>query len=155
MKFLLFTFWLLGAVAAVAQGFQPPRPPGATPAPAPPLPENYLLTLTVSNGGQVAAELALLIATAEFSASFPDAKPAVNSFSGTVSLENNGSAVVRYTLNVEISIRPFGPNPQSKSSVTQSSVRLLLGQPVQILKTDARTYQLTMTKASSQASEAR
>jgi hypothetical protein len=153
MKRLIFALCLL-ASPAIAQGPQPPRPGGA-PTPAPALPENYLLTLTISNAGQVAAELSVVIATADFSASFPDAKPAVNVFSGTVSLETNGSVVVRYTLSLEIPIRPFGPNPQSKSSVTQSSARLLLGQPVQILKTDTRTYLLSITKASGPSSEAR
>lgn len=155
MKAFLFTLLALSFCVANAQQPQipvlqrsiPPRMGTANfTDERPSLPENYLLTLTVLEKEQVVTEMSLVLAAPEFTTNFPDAKSAITTFTGTILPEEGGTVLVRYAIGAEVALPVGEGQTQYKSISTQASVRLKPGEPVQIMKTDARSCRLSVVR---------
>jgi hypothetical protein len=120
------------------------------------LPENYIVTLTTTDKDEVVSELALVVATTEFSTIFPSVKSNVESFGGSLSLEQGGDIVLRYVLTGELLVsapNQGAPNQgpvQYRSLQTRASVRLRPGESVQILKCDTHACRISITRLSDQ-----
>src|SRR5687767_8384401 len=98
MRLPSFLLLVVGAAAAVAQIQTPPVPqpqpqvirrsnPSNSESTA--LPDNYVLTVTVSDKEKKVGELGLVVAAADFSADFPDGELTMTSFSGTLTPEDD------------------------------------------------------------------
>jgi hypothetical protein len=115
------------------------------------LSENYIVSLTITDKEQVISELSLVVATAEFSTTFPDARANIATFLGTLSLEEGGDVLLRYTLNAEIAAPAPNQEPvQSRTLQTRASVRLHFGEAVQIFKCGDRGCRLSISRLSEQ-----
>ena len=123
---------------------------------AKPLPENYQLTLNVTEKDKPATELSMIIATADFKAE--TAEPSMT-FTGTLTPEESGAIIVRYGLGVQVAVNSEPspvPSPgfvgpprvgatQFKNIAAQASVRVRLGEPLNILNTANRVFTLTVS----------
>jgi hypothetical protein len=98
----------------------------------------------------VISELSLVVATAEFSTVFPDVKSKFSTFSGTVSLEQDGEVVLRYLLSWELMAPAPNQVVQYRSFQTRASVRLRTGEAVQILNCDTFACRVSVTRLSDQ-----
>jgi hypothetical protein len=117
------------------------------------LPENYILSLTVTDKGKPATELTLVIATSQFSA---DAAEFTLNMSGTAAQQDDGSILVRYSFAEQIAVSvqnglPVVPEAtttsiQYKTRSVRSAVRLRVGEPVVVLKDGSRVYQLSISR---------
>lgn len=156
------TFCLIAALVSVTSA-QNPRAPIAGRAVLPaaanvaesdePLPENYILSLTVTDKGRQVNELSIVVATAQFTAAAID--PA-ETISGTLTVQEDGTVLIRYSLSAQIAVSsqngqivtPENPatSVQYRNHSVRSSVRLRAGEPVVILKDGTHTYQLALHK---------
>ena len=147
MKTIAFLILTLG----LSVGAQPP--PGSVPQPfrippnapsAPTLSDNYLLSLVASEKEKTISELGIVVAGSEFSTKVPD-----TSFNGTLTQEEDGSFILRYTLGVGSGQgsekSSFRPGSFANSSAV---VRLRLGEAVPILKSDGQTFKVTLSRLS-------
>ena len=172
MKTLTLLFCL---ICTFALGQSPSRSlQSGSPPSGEPLPANYLLTLSVSDKDQPFTELSLVVATADFStdAVHPiDAKetvtmPASLTFTGSISVQEDGSVLIRYLLSYEVAIptnmqttksangeQVTNSSIQFKRSSTQASAKLRLSEPIQILKSGTRTYRLTISRLTDKPSK--
>ena len=151
---------------AFAQSSRRTVQPGSTLS-GEPLPMNYLLTLDASDNDQPITELSLVVATADFATDFIHpigaqatvTVPTSLTFTGTLSVQEDGSVLIRYTLSCEVAVptntqttkSPNGEQVtnssiQYKRSSTQASAKLRLNEPLQILKSGTRTYRLTVSR---------
>ena len=145
------TIALLLLTFALLVGAQPP--PGSVPQPfrfppnapsAPTLSDNYLLSLVASEKDKTISELAIVVAGSEFSTKVPD-----TSFNGTLTQEEDGSFILRYTLGVGSGQGPEKNSFKAGSFANSSAVvRLHLGEAVPILKSDAQTFRVTLNRLS-------
>jgi hypothetical protein len=164
MKPLILTLCLISTFAAAQVPAR--RVPVAEPPPiqGDTLPENYVLKLVVHDKEQQITELSVVVASSQVRA---DALDPVMTISGTLVVLEDGVLLFRYALGTEVAVptqitaassssdRPVVTNQsiQYKSSSVQASVRLRLGEPVQILKSGTRTYQLTVSRLADSAKE--
>jgi len=123
---------------------------GSVDAAAKVLPENYLLKLVVTEKDQQIGELSLVVATEAFAS---NADPQLG-FAGTLTMEEDGTFVVRYALSTWIEVTN-GPVTQGHNGSANTTVRLRNGEPLEILKTDKRTYQLTVSRLADSAKKAK
>ncbi|MHA3772436.1 hypothetical protein ACXR0O_12955 [Verrucomicrobiota bacterium sgz303538] len=121
------------------------------------LSDNYLLMLSVADAEKPVSDLSIVVATPEFR--IDAAQPAIT-FSGSLTPQEDGSVLVRYTVGSEIAVTtqtetgqlPGAGAPvqntsvQYKTSAAQASVKLRLDQPLQILKSGSRTFRLTVSR---------
>ena len=121
---------------------RPPSPTATFQTPADTLPDNYQVTLTIADKDAPPAEVSIVVASTNFSASLGE--PALN-FSGTVAVEDSGAIVISYTLGWTTTIA-VGNNTQQNTSGTQGSVRLKVGEEVQIIRAGTRTARLSIKK---------
>ncbi len=112
--------------------------------------ENYVVTLTLTDKEQKTSELSLVVASADFKTDFPDTQSNINSFVGTLTPEEGDTVSIRYTLGGQLAVSVSPGNVQYRTIATQTTVRLKLGEPVQILKSDARTCTLRISRLSDQ-----
>ena len=151
-------------VVGFAQTVPPVRRSFATNESAQAFPENYKITLTMTEKDKSIAELALVVSSPEFRAEMGE--PAI-SFSGTLTPEENGTILVRYTLGSNLAVTtqtmttnsPSGQpvtssNVQYVSSSAQTTTRLHIGEPLQILKSGGRVYVLTVARLGEGAKKA-
>ena len=123
------------------------------------LPENYVLTLTATEGGKEVTEVAFTVATEAFSVSVPgsaDLKVPTVTFSGTMTRDEGGRMLVRFGLGMEVAFPAVkgaegaalaGNNAvQFKSLTTQGSVWLKVGEWNEILKAGGQTWRLSLEK---------
>ena len=166
MKTLIITLCLISTVAFAQIPTLPRRVPPQAPQGAnetsDALPENYVLKLIVSDKDQQITELSVVVATAMFRA---DTFDPTMTLAGTLAPEDNGSILVRYTLGTEIAVPTqtlttpsaagqavtTASSIQYKSGSVQASVRLHVGEPIQILKSGTRSYQLTVSRLAESA----
>ena len=153
MKAILAALCLIPAFA-LAQTPQPPVPPQPQPRlqrmPANPesvqaekvLPENLQLKLVVTEKEQQIAELSCVTAVTQFEVSSGD--PMIT-LAGTITPEEGGSILIHCALGSSIKVSE-GNNTSYVGASYKSSVRLKLGEPVQIAKLGTRTYQLTVSR---------
>jgi hypothetical protein len=157
MKTLIIALCLTSAIVFAQTPTRPTRAlPQAASETGDVLPENYLLKLTVNDKDQQITELSVVIATTQFKA---DTFDPTMTITGALTPEEDGSILVRYALGTEIAVpsqTATMPSPsgqpvttvssiQYKTGSVQASVRLRLGEPVQILKSGTRSYQLTVS----------
>ena len=130
-----------------ASAQEPATPSDSKPAPA--VSENYIVTLAITDKEQASTEMSIVVCSSKFSSTFADAKSNVTAFSGTLTPEQGGTILIDYGLsgNVAASERQ---TMTYKNVVTQASVRLKLGEPVEFLKTDSRICTLTVSRPSDQ-----
>ena len=152
--------------------FAQSAPRNVQPGSGEPLPMNYLLTLNASENDQPLAELSLVVATTDFTTDFIHpigalatvTVPTNLTFTGTLSVQEDGSVLVRYALSCEVAVptntqttkSPNGEQVTSSSiqykrSSTQASAKLRLNESLQILKSGTRTYRLTVSRISDKA----
>ena len=118
-----------------------------------PLPENYVLTLTVSSAEQATMELSLNVASTSFKTDFPDSRFTVGTFAGTLIPEEGGTILIRYMLVRQIAVSTPGTHDstvQYKNVSTQASVRLRPGESVQLLKAGTEMGTLSIARLSEQ-----
>jgi len=105
------------------------------------LPENYLLKVVTIEKDKPSAECSVVVAGTQFQANFVD--PLI-SISGSINPEKEGVFLVRYSMGVEI------PSAVQNGSYTPSqfstTVRLRLDEPIQISKSNGRSYQLSINR---------
>ena len=97
---------------------------------------------------QKESELSLVVASADFKTDFPDAQSNIRTFVGTLTPEDGDAVSIRYALGGQIAVSDSHSNVEYKTVTTQATVRLKLGEPVQILKSDARTCTLSVSRLS-------
>ena len=118
------------------------------------LPENYILSLTVTDKGKLLTELALVIATRQFNVTHIEY--ALN-LVGTALPQDDGSILVRYSIGEEVAFSsqtglpvtaeaPAVGSIQYKTRSMSSAARLRVGEPVVILKDGSRVYQLSISR---------
>lgn len=112
-------------------------------APASALPDNYQVTLTVTDKDSPPLEVFVVVASSQFNASLGEQNLA---FSGSVTVEDAGSLVIAYSLGWETQITGAGGSIQSRTSSTQGSVRLKLDEEIQIIRAGSRTARLSIKK---------
>ncbi len=125
---------------------------------AAPFDANYLVTLSATENDKPLSEMVIATARPEFKA---DSFEPTLSFSGTLVPLEDGTVLVSYHLTAEIAVTvaihqaatPSNENSaakntaiQYKSQTAQAQVRLRLGEPLNVLRTGARTYRLTVSK---------
>ena len=146
MKHILLAAILLPSVL-FAQAPQPfpirqPMPPGSqTPVDA--LPDNYQVTLTITDKDGQPLEVSVVVASTRFSASLGD--PSLT-FSGLVTVEDSGSIIIAYALGWDTPVPAGKDTVQFRSSSTQGSVRLKLGEEIQIIRAGPRVARLSIKK---------
>ena len=111
------------------------------------LPDNYQLTLVVSDGEKPATELSVVAVTPQFKVD--GAEPNIT-FAGTITPEEAGTVLVAYVVSGDVPIRPPEGAPSSTIQYrmvgAQAAARLRLGETLQILKSGTRTFKLTISK---------
>ena len=128
------------------------------------LPDNYRITLTVTDKDKQSNELSLVVASPEFAAETIEPSMA---FSGTITPEEGGSVLIRYSLaataaipcQTMTSISPSGKpvtstSIQYKTSNAHATARLQIGEPLQILKSGGCVYLLSISRLEKGAEKA-
>ena len=146
MKHLIFAAILFPSLL-VAQTQQPvpmrPPQPRGLQVPADALPDNYQVTLIITDKDGQPVEVSVVVASTQFVASLGEQNL---NFSGTLSIEEAGGIVVAYQLGWQTPV-PAGNNSiQYQTSSTQGSVRLKLGEEVQIIRAGTRTAKISIKK---------
>jgi hypothetical protein len=152
MKTWIAALCLISTAAFAQNAETPVAPPRRLPVPmvsasaengAEFLPDNYLVRLVVAEKDQEKTELSVVVATTtQFNASAVDT---TLSFIGMLVPQENGVINVRYTLNIQVPVTE-GSSNSFRSSACSSSVRMRLGETVQIFKSGAMSYKLTVSK---------
>jgi len=152
MKHLLLAVLLLPAVliAQVPLPGAPQRLPVAPGhlAPRAAFPDNYELTLKLTDKDGAPLEVSVVIAASQFSASLSEQNL---SFSGNVDLEDSASIMIYYLLDWQtpaatINDNGNGPPKAPPISRASGSVRLKPGEEVQIIRAGTRTARLSIKK---------
>ena len=109
------------------------------------LPDNYQVTLNITDkDGQQPLEVSVVVASSQFSAQLAEQSL---SFSGNMSVEESGGITIGYTLGWQTPVTANnGSSFQYLPSNTLGSVRLKLGEEVQIIKAGTRTARLSVKK---------
>lgn len=98
----------------------------------------------MNNEGEQPLEVSVVVASTRFEASLGN--PALN-FSGTVTVEESGKIVIAYGLGWETPILDAnGKAVQFRASSTQGSVRLGVGEEIQIIRAGPRVARLSIKK---------
>lgn len=146
MKHLLLSALLLPALLmaqAPMPGLARTLPVGGYRGPGETLQDNYQVTLNITDKEGQPLEVSVVIASSQFSATLGEQNL---NFSGTVTVEDSGGIVIAYGLGWQTNAPTGGGPMQYLQSTTQGSVRLKLGEEVQIIKAGARTARLSIKK---------
>jgi len=151
MKIIVLSALLLPAVLMaqapqaappmVPQRVLPPQGFGAQPS-SEMLPDNYQITLNLTDKDGAPLELSVVVASAQFSAMFSEQGLG---FGGHVKVEDSGSILVTYSLDWQTPVGGAG-GTQYLPSRMQGSVRLKLGEEVQIIRAGTRSARLSIQK---------
>lgn len=106
------------------------------------LPDNYQITLNITDKDGTPLELSVVVASTQFTAMFGEQSLG---FSGHVKVEESGSIMVTYSLDWQTPVGGAGTT-QFVSSRMQGSVRLKLGEEVQIIRAGTRSARLSIQK---------
>lgn len=109
------------------------------------LPENYIVTLSVTPKDKPASEISLVAASTNFTVATPGL-----TFQGSLTAEEDGSFVLQYALNITIVDPAAAPNTPQPTVSTTAAVRLRPDEPIQIYKSDDRSYKLALTRVADQ-----
>lgn len=150
MKLIVLSALLLPAVL-MAQALQPAVPGGlrvvmpqgsGAQQSSDLLPDNYQITLNITDKDGTPLELSVVVASTQFTAMFGEQSLG---FSGHVNVEESGSIMVTYSLDWQTPVGGAGTT-QFVSSRMQGSVRLKLGEEVQIIRAGTRSARLSIQK---------
>jgi hypothetical protein len=151
MKLILLSALLLPAVLmaqapqpgapAMRQRIIPPQGSGAQQS-SEMLPDNYQITLNITDKDGAPLELSVVVASAQFNAMFGEQSLG---FGGYVKVEESGSIMVNYSLDWQTTVGGAG-SMQYVPSRMQGSVRLKLGEEVQIIRAGTRSARLSIQK---------
>jgi hypothetical protein len=139
-RFLLAALVIPSAILAQPP-FANPRPQGfnsQTPGVA--LADNYQVTLTLTDKNDPPLEVSVVVASSQFTAVHGEQHL---NFNGSVTVEESGAIVVAYSLGWQTPVPAGNGNIQSS---TQGSVRLKLGEEVQIIRAGTRIARLSIKK---------
>ena len=152
MKHLLLAALLLPAVIIA----QVPIPSAAQRLPLIPghqspraaFPDNYELSLKLTDKDGAPLEVSVVVAASQFSASLSEQNL---SFSGNVDLEDSASIMIYYLLDWQTpaaAIKDNGNGPPKAPPISRASgsVRLKPGEEVQIIRAGTRTAHLSIKK---------
>lgn len=146
MKYVLLLITFISATLFAQTAPQMPLPrPQRTPgqqSDAETLADNYQVTLTISDEDGQPVEVSVVTASQLFSASLAEQNL---SFTGVLSVEDSGGIIIDYTLGWQSTVRD-GNNAQIQQSSTRASVRLKLGEEVQIIRAGSRAARLSIKK---------
>lgn len=113
-------------------------------APATTLPNNYQIMLTITDKDGQPTEVSVVVASARFTATVGE--QSLN-FQGFITVEEAGTAVIEYALGWDFPRLPDAGNPQQNRQTATSmtgSVRLKVGEEVQIIKAASRVARLSI-----------
>jgi hypothetical protein len=106
------------------------------------LPDNYQITLNITDKDGTPLELSVVVASTQFTAMFGEQSLV---FGGNVKVEEAGGIVIAYDMDWQTPLRGAGTT-QFVSSRMQGSVRLKLGEEVQIIRAGTRSARLSIQK---------
>lgn len=109
------------------------------------LPENYIVTLSVTPKDKPTSEISLVVASTSFTVATPGL-----TFQGSLKAEEDGSFVLQYTLNITVADPAAAPHTLQQTVSTTTAVRLRPDEPVQIYKSDDRSYKVALTRVADQ-----
>jgi hypothetical protein len=150
MKLIVLSALLLPAVL-MAQALQPAVPGGrrvvmpqgsGAQQSSELLPDNYQITLNITDKDGTPLELSVVVASTQFTAMFGEQSLV---FGGHVKVEESGSIMVTYSLDWQTPVGGAGANQFVPFSM-QGSVRLKLGEEVQIIRAGTRSARLSIQK---------
>ena len=122
---------------------RPPRPIPASGNSVPQaLPENYQLTLVLSDEKGQPVELSFVTASDQFQTSLGEQGL---SFMGTLTPDGSDGVLVAYALGWQVAVTE-GQSTQYKSSSTSGSVRLKMEKEVRIIRVGDRVVRLSIKK---------
>jgi len=107
------------------------------------LPDNYQVTLTLIDKNDPPLEVSVVVASSQFTAMLGEQHL---DFNGSVTVEESGAIVIAYRLGWQTPVPANNGNIQFQSSTTQGSVRLKLGEEVQIIRAGTRIARLSIKK---------
>lgn len=107
------------------------------------LPANYLVTLSISDKNDAPFEWSLVTASTRFSASLAERGL---TFTGTLNLEESAGALLTYTLAWQTGVPTPDGVTEIQSSNAQSSVRLKVGEELEVLHSATRSVRLSIRK---------
>jgi hypothetical protein len=111
-------------------------------APADSLPENYEVSLTISDKEAEPIELSVVVSSTRFNAQIGEPG---TTFSGTINVDEAGTLTMSYAVGWETKIT-MGNTQQFKTTSIQGSIRLKPGDDVQIIRANNRTARLSVKK---------
>ena len=106
------------------------------------LPDNYQVTLTITDNDVQPLELSVVVASPQFTASLGEYNL---NFTGSVTVEENG-IIITYGLGWHTPEPTVNGSTPFKRSTMQGSVRLKLGEEVQIIRAGSRMARLSIKK---------
>jgi hypothetical protein len=158
MKHFLLASLLLPALLAAQAPLSPPSVPNmprrvlaapvGQPTPGETFPDNYQLTLSLTDKDGPPLEVSVVVVSTQFSAMLAEQNL---SFSGTVELEESGGILIAYSLGWQAPA-PVDKGPgnfpaqSAPSSSTRGSVRLKAGEEMQIIRAGTRSAKLSIKK---------
>jgi hypothetical protein len=110
------------------------------------LPDNYQITLTITDKDGQPIEISLVAASTRFNASFAEQGL---SLEGLLTIEESGSTIVQYSLGWTTPTAAANGIAQVGSSNMTGSVRLKLGEEIQIIRVASRVARLSIKKLES------
>jgi hypothetical protein len=110
------------------------------------LPDNYQLTLVMTDKDGQPLELSVVVASSQFNATIGE--QGLN-FSGSVTVEETGTIRVAYALGWQTTVASGNNSVQYQTSSAQGSVRLKPEEEVQILRAGSRIARLSIKKIES------
>ena len=110
------------------------------------LPENYQLTLSITDKDGKPVEVSIVVASTRFTAALGEVGL---QFAGSVVVEDSGSLLITYQLGWETPFPTGKDTVQFKPSTAQGSVRLKVGEDIQIISAGTRNAHLSLKKPDS------
>ena len=107
------------------------------------LPDNYEVTLTITDKNDPPLEVSVVVASPQFLANLAEHHL---DFTGTVTVEESGAMVIAYSLGWQTPGPAFNGVVQYQPSTAHGSVRLKLGEEVQIIRAGTRMARLGIRK---------
>jgi len=106
------------------------------------LPDNYQVTLTITDKEGQPLEVSVVVASSGFTASLGEQNL---NFNGSVTVEEAGIIII-YSLGWQTPVTTGNGNLQFNSSTMQGSVRLKLGEEVPIIRAGSKMAKLSIKK---------
>lgn len=149
MKSILLTVLSIGATLSAQQSAPIPPPPAPPTLSANPqgvtnvFQDNYALVLTITDNKAVPTEIELLVASPSFQATIGEH---YLSFAGTISIVDAESAVIAFQLGWQTPVQIGKDSTQLVPSNMQGSVRLKMGDEIQVMRAGSRSARLSIKK---------